>query len=123
MAREALAQKALTDAKQAAADLRGELDLLNTAIAGPVAKEQQEFYDNQKDVSLSIVETKDQIAELEGKRYLTDEQKAQLDELKKKLDEQNAALETNRKVHEETTARIIFSMLQQQYAADGLSVA
>lgn len=122
VAREALAQKALTDAKQAAADLRGELDLLNTAIAGPVAKEQQEFYDNQKDVSLSIVETKDQIAELEGKRYLTDEQKAQLDELKKKLDEQNDALETNRKVHEETTARIIFSMLQQQYAADGLSV-
>lgn len=123
VAREALAQKALTDAKQAAADLRGELDLLNTAIAGPVAKEQQEFYDNQKAVSLSIVETKDQIAELEGKRYLTDEQKAQLDELKKKLDEQNAALETNRNVHEETTARIVFSMLQQQYAADGLSVA
>jgi len=121
VADEALAAKALQDTKNAAADLRNELAILTAALGGDISNELDDFYQKQKDAGIAVTETKDKIAELEKKHYLTADQKAELEDLKKTLEDQMGVLEENRKTHEETTARIIFSMLQQQYAVDGLS--
>ncbi len=112
-------KKALDDARIASEKLRDELGVLNIALTGAVSNAQQEFYDNQKDVSDAIVDTKDKIKELEDRKYLTQEQKDQLAELKLKLEEQMGVLEENRVKWTETTNSIIFDMIRQAYAADG----
>lgn len=119
VADEALAAKAMYDTQKAASDLKAELIVLDAGLSGDLSRAQQEFYDNQKDVAKVITETKDKIAELESKKYLTDEQKTQLDELKTKLAEQQDVLEANRQKWTETTNSIIFDMIRQAYAADG----
>jgi len=42
-------------------------------------------------------------------------------ELTSEYDDVNAAIEENKKAHDEATKRIIWNMIQQQYAVDGLS--
>lgn len=110
---------AVDDATRALDDQKSRLDELNLILAGPIKKEQDEYYARQKDAAAAIVETQGRIQELTALPQLTDAQRAELDELQTRLGEQKQAYEDNATAHEESTARILFGFLQQKLAADG----
>jgi hypothetical protein len=66
---------------------------------------------------------KDKISELEGKKYLTDAQKEQLEGLKTDLGETETAIDETAKAHDEATNRILFNILTERAAIDGLTEA
>ena len=64
---------------------------------------------------------KEKIAGLAGYKYLTDAQKQELEETKKLLGELTGELDANAKAHEESTKRILLSMIEQKLAVGGLT--
>jgi hypothetical protein len=96
---------------------------LALALDGPIAASQAEYYERQRDAGAAIVETQDRIKELTALPQLTDQQRAELGELQTLLLTQQQTYADNATEHEKSTARIVFSMLQQRLAVDGLSQA
>jgi hypothetical protein len=83
----------------------------------------EDFRSRQKDVSDELYETNRQIAELEGKSYLTGDQRQQLEDLKIKQQELQAEYRKNAEEHATATNKIIFDIQTQVLAMDGLTAA
>jgi hypothetical protein len=64
---------------------------------------------------------KGKITELEGKRWLTESQKAQMVDYKAQLSDLNLAVTANADAHDAAAKRIIFDLISQRAAMDGLS--
>jgi hypothetical protein len=92
-------------------------------MGGPLETENRQFIETQEDLRTKADELKAKIDELRGKRWLGKEGKEQLDEYKSKLDEVKGQIEENAAAHDEATKRIMFDLLQQRLAVDGLTLA
>ena len=101
--------------------LTRQMDDLKAAISGNMDKAQKEFARNTEDLRIKTIGLKDQVAELESKKYLTDDQKAELSGLRDELDETEAAIGDLADAHDEATKRILYGMLEQKLAANGLT--
>jgi len=95
----------------------------HTLLSGPISQEVESFTEKQHEARVKVRELKDQIAELEGRRYLTDDQKGQLSDLQGSLRDAQQAVEDNAAAHEEATRRILLGFLEQRLALDGLTQA
>ena len=112
-----------TEATQALADANEEssvsMDKLKTVMAGAVGKEYRDYYNTMADITEETDDLKTKIGELEGKRWLTSEQKQELRDYKDRLSElgeraTNASLE-----HRKAMASIVYDMQYTKAMADG----
>ncbi len=94
---------------------------LQLFIKGPLGKEFDNFIDKQTDLRQQADELRGKIDELNGKPWLTAEQRQQLVDYKTKLGDINQAMRDNADTHDEATKRIALDLLTQQAAVDGLS--
>jgi len=117
-----IAEKATLGA-QALADASEEssvsMDKLKTVMAGAVGKEYRDYYNTMADITEETDDLKTKIGELEGKRWLTSEQKQELQDYKDRLSElgeraTNASLE-----HRKAMASIVYDMQYTKAMADG----
>ena len=117
-----IAEKATLEA-QALADASEEssvsMDKLKTVMAGAVGKEYRDYYNTMADITEETDDLKTKIGELEGKRWLTSEQKQELQDYKDRLSElgeraTNASLE-----HRKAMASIVYDMQYTKAMADG----
>ncbi len=97
------------------------LDELRLFMEGPLGAEMDSFNLKQGDLTRQAGELKGEIEELSGKAWLTAEQKTQLEENKTKLKEIQDQIRLNAEEHERATKKILFDLLQQQLAIDGLT--
>lgn len=97
------------------------MTVLRAGMSGAISNEMESFKNKQEELKAKSAELQEKISELEGKRYLTPEQRQQLEDLRTQLSDNGQALLDNAAAHEEATKRILFDILQQQMAADGLS--
>lgn len=101
--------------------LKGQLSDLDYLVGGRLGPEYDNFTDKAVELTAKSEELHKKIAELGGTEYMSDDQQDELDQARKDLEEVNQALDENAKAHEEATKRILFSMLEQQAASDGLT--
>jgi hypothetical protein len=113
----------VSDVTDALLNYNSQLDTLNTAISGPVGDELEDWADKQAKISDEIEETQGKIAELEGLRYLSPDQKADLDEAKQKLDELGQEALDAAEDHRKAMAGIIYDMMEVRAQADGVITA
>jgi len=95
------------------------MDKLKTVMAGAVGKEYRDYYNTMADITEETDDLKTKIGELEGKRWLTSEQKQELQDYKDRLSElgeraTNASLE-----HRKAMASIVYDMQYTKAMADG----
>jgi hypothetical protein len=93
---------------------------LSIFMAGEYGKEIDNFKADHADLVQTAQDYLDKIDELEGKKYLTVEQKDELEETKQKYDETIAKVDELAAAHEEATKRILYGLLEQQLAMDGV---
>ena len=108
--------QALADASEEAS---ARMDKLKTVMAGAVGKEYRDYYNTMADITEETDDLKTKIGELEGKRWLTSEQKQELQDYKDRLSElgeraTNASLE-----HRKAMASIVYDMQYTKAMADG----
>ena len=101
--------------------LTGSMEELELFMAGPLGEEMDAFYKREGDLQKEADALNGEIEELSGKTWLSKAQKEQLEENKKKLEEIQGQIKTNADEHEKATKRILFDLLQQQLAMDGLT--
>jgi hypothetical protein len=101
--------------------LKDSLDELRLFISGPVGSELDSFNEKQGDLTQEVGELGSKIAELTGLSYLNKKQEEELGKLQTELGKVNKAIDENVKKHDEAQKRIVFNLLTQQAAADGLT--
>jgi len=97
------------------------MDELKLFMAGPMGNEIYNFNQKQEDLAEKAANIQKEIDELATKKYLSTEQREELAALQGKLGEINEQIGANADAHDEATKRILFDMMQQQMAVDGLS--
>jgi hypothetical protein len=102
-------------------DLKQQMSDLSLFIQGPLGKEYDTFTQKQSDLTIEIEETQARIIELEGLEYITEEQKSELETAKTKVDELSQKFTDNADAHDEATKRIMFNLLAQRAAIEGLT--
>ncbi len=102
------------EVKQSFADLR-------LFVAGPLREEEERHEERMARLEKKAADLRDRITELESRRYLTRRQRQELEELRQRYDEVIAKIEEEKERHDEATKRIIFNLLQQRAAMDGLT--
>jgi hypothetical protein len=96
---------------------------LNDLINGRLGPELENFTKDQEKLSEKIGEVQGKIDGLNAKQYLTDEQKEELIGLHGDMDELKGQYTANADAHAEATKRILFDLIAQRAAIDGLSDA
>lgn len=119
---EKLAEATKLAAEEAAA-ANEQMGLLNAVINGQLGPSAEQFTEKQDALAESMVGVQTEIDALNAKTYLTTAEKDKLTELQGKYDEMTQTYADNAEAHEEASRRILFGILQQQAAADGLTQA
>jgi ABC-type transporter Mla subunit MlaD len=101
--------------------LTGSMEELELFMSGELSEEMRNFYRTEGELEKEAEALKDEIGELEGKQWLTSSQKEQLEENKTKLEEIQKQIKENAEEHDRATKQILFDLLQQQLAMDGLT--
>jgi hypothetical protein len=102
-------------------ELTGRLNDLNEVINGKLGPTFDEYTKKQKTLKEEIGYLETVISTYNNLSFLTPEQPADLDLLKTKLEEDKKALKELDKAFEESAKRMMFNMLTQAAAADGLT--
>lgn len=97
------------------------LQKLKDAMQSTFSDDTEEYNAAQQSLSDSMASVQSQMALISQQPALTPFQQAQLDELQARYDGLATAYEENARVHEEATRRIIFDLIAQQAAIDGVS--
>ncbi len=115
---EAAAIKRLKDEEER---LNQAMSDLATFVAGPLREENATFIGQQDELVKKTDELQAKIDVLAKKKYLTKEQKEDLAGLKSDMDDLNQQYEDNATAHEERTKRILFDLLTERAALNGLT--
>lgn len=107
--------------KQKLEEVKQKMEALSLFMSGPLGKEYDTYNEKQEALRAKMQEVRDKIAELNADEYLTEEQQGELDGLHAEMDELKNQYAENAAAHEEATRRIIFGIVQQQLAMDGLT--
>lgn len=119
------AWKRMTDAAAEQAKIRfGEITgYWDAVFGGTLDQDVETFKTGQQEIQTEISATRDRIAELEGKSYLTSAQKGELSDLKTKLGDLRTEYKQNADEHSDMTKRIILDLLIQKVTMDGVITA
>lgn len=98
-----------------------EMDRLEDLMSGELGNAFDEFDEKQITLIGRTETLEGEIAELEGLAYLNTRQKQELNDLQTELGEVEAQVIKNKEEHAKATKSILFDMIQQRMAVDGLS--
>ena len=101
--------------------LNGRLNDLKTIMGGSVSKEIKDFNERLKDNAEKTQEIKDKIDELNGKSWLTEEQKSQLSDLEQDLIDVRGEAVKLKQEHEIAMKTMAMNMLITKASSDGLT--
>lgn len=126
MASFALTMQGVTDAaieanERGIKEFNNSLDDLKIGMSGAVGNELKDFEQKQKDLRDRAKELTDRVYELSQKQYLTPAQKEELASARAELLENNEAYKQNADEHTLASHRILFNIIEQKLAIDGLS--
>jgi hypothetical protein len=107
-------------AAQAADTEKQALSEMEWVISQPLTKAIEEFNVSQGELQTEMGKVQGEIDELNKMEYLTPDQITELENLKTKQGELQTEYDKNATVHEEATKRIVFDMLVEKLAAEGL---
>lgn len=96
------------------------MDRMKTILAGDVGKAYDDFTEKNIELTNKGEELRAKISELEGKSWLTKDQKQELEDLRGELDENNTAIQKNAEEWDKATAKIVFDMAVMRANADGM---
>lgn len=113
--------EAAPEAAESFAGLVDEMDRLKDLMAGKLGGAFDEFDEKQGTLIEKTQSLEDQIASLSEQNYLTAAQKQELDGLQTELEEVREQIKLNKEEHARATKSILFDMIQQRMAVDGLS--
>lgn len=116
-----LGQETSLRSEEVVRDLKQAYDDFSLAIDGPIGEAIDTFNEKQVELRDRARDITRRIEELEGRRWLTSAQKEELATLKKELQEVDQAVIKNAETVEESTRRIILSMLEKRLAMDGFT--
>ncbi len=94
---------------------------LATFVAGPLREENESYLEQQGELTKKADELKGKIEELEKKKYLTKAQKEELAGLKEEMGILSGQFTANAEAHEDRTKRILFDLLTERAALNGLT--
>lgn len=94
---------------------------LATFVAGPLREENESYLEQQGELTKKADELKGKIEELEKKKYLTKAQKEELAGLKEEMGTLSGQFTANAEAHEDRTKRILFDLLTERAALNGLT--
>lgn len=117
------AAKAAEEAALAEEHLQRAMSDLDAVVNGKLGPALRDHIEDQEELREKAEELRGEIAKLEGEKYLTNEQKEQLAGLKGDLEEVEGQITANADAHGEATKRILFDILTQRAAIDGLTQA
>jgi hypothetical protein len=103
-------------------DLERELKTLQITIEGPLGDANEKFAEQQRRLRDQAEELRSKMAELAA-QPVTDKQQRELAGLVEDYNEVQQAIKDNAAAHDEATKRIMFNLLQQRAAIDGLTEA
>lgn len=103
-------------------DAGAAMQTLSELMKGDLGKEQKNYREDTDDLLRTQQDLNDQIDKLERKSWLSTKSKQELADLKAKLEEVQGKIKETADAHDEATKRILFGILQQQLAYDGLTV-
>ncbi len=101
--------------------LEGALADLQTTISGELGESNREFAEQEKELIDKAAELRGKMEELSAVANPTEAQQEDLQELRGELEEVNTALAKNATAHEERTRRIVFDLLTERAAMEGLT--
>jgi hypothetical protein len=96
---------------------------LDTVVNGQFGPSMEDFTSGQADLAAEMETVQGRIDELNGKSYLTPAQRTELAELEIEYGNLSTQYAENATAHEEATRRILFGLLTQRAAIDGLTAA
>lgn len=96
------------------------LSYWDAVFGGTLDQDVADFKQSQDDLQTEIGQTRDRIAELEGQSYLTPAQRTELESLQTKLGDLRTEYTKEAEAHGEKTKRIIFDLMVQKAAMDGV---
>lgn len=111
------------DAALSTRDYKGDLKELQSLIGGKLGPTIEDFNEQQADLSDKIGDVRREIRDLAKRKYLTSKQREELSTLRSEYGDLTADFEENARVHDDATKRILFNLLVQRAALDGLSEA
>lgn len=121
-------QPAVEELQMSEAELKAEQDVLKKSleqlkdvVAGDVGKAFTDYNTKHQELQLTISTTAQKIEALGKVKYKTQAQKDELDGLKSKLGEAQTAMGELDKAFEDSSKRMVFSMLTTKAASDGLT--
>jgi len=117
----AMMKQPMQDAAEEADIVKGKMSELGLFMAGDVGQSFVDFSDKMRNLGDQQNEIVTKISELESKAWLTPEQRQQLEDLRGKLDDNKNAVKEAADAFEKESKRIVFSILQQRLASDGLT--
>ncbi len=94
---------------------------LATFVAGPLREENESYLEQQGELTKKADELKGKIEQLEKKNYLTKAQKEELAGLKEEMGILSGQFTANAEAHEDRTKRILFDLLTERAALNGLT--
>jgi len=106
--------------KDETAKLTAGVGLLALGMSNIVENAMTDFHDKTEALKIKTGELKDKIAELERRKYLTADQRQELDDLQKELVDTQTETSNEALAFHDATAKIIFDLMQQQLAVDGV---
>jgi hypothetical protein len=108
-------------AKEEAQKLANEgLKQLQYAMAGKLDDAAKGFTERVGELGTKTRILEDKISELEKRKYLTGAQKQELADLKKELEEVEKSRQAEKTTFDDTSARILFDLMQERLAVDGV---
>ena len=108
-------------AKEAAQKLADEgFKQLQYAMAGELDDAAKGFTERMGELGTNTRILENKIGELEKRKYLTGDQKQELADLKAQLEDVEKSRQAEKTTFDETSARIIFDLMQERLAVDGV---
>ncbi len=101
--------------------LKDELSELKDLMSTDLTDSAVNFREKQRELNQEAKSLREEVRKLEGAEWLTDEQRGQLIENKAKLNEIQGQIKANADEHEKATKKIMFDLLTQRAAMDGLT--
>lgn len=97
------------------------LNGLNVAIAGKYSDAVEKYTEKQDELKEKMREVNERIRELQADRWLSSKEKEELEGLIEKYGELQQKYNDNAEAHREATTQILYDLMQQQLAIEGLT--
>lgn len=115
------AKESTEELAKAQEELKGNFELVNSYISGDVTETYNKFNEKNGELWETNAKLVSKISELEGKSWLTEDQKKELAELQTELGKNKTAIEENEKAYKRETNEFILQTTLKYMALDGLS--